>query len=86
MSIELHEVVGAVGSALIVGCFLLSERKKLDPHGAAYYGANGLGAAAVLFSLLHEWNTSAFVIECFWLGISVLGLAGLWRKRAGGAG
>jgi hypothetical protein len=43
-----------------------------------------LGAALVLVSLYFEFNFSAFLIESFWLAISILGLViGVRRHLAG---
>jgi hypothetical protein len=41
---------------------------------------NGLGAALVMASLLVEFNLGAFVLECFWLVISVIGLVRILRR------
>jgi hypothetical protein len=40
----------------------------------SYSMANGFGAALVLVSLWFNFNLSAFVIEIFWLLISLLGI------------
>jgi hypothetical protein len=41
---------------------------------------NGLGAALVLASLRVEFNLGAFILECFWLLISLVGLVRLLRR------
>ncbi len=80
MTIEMHDILGTVGSVLIVGCYFLSQRKKLDPHGVSYFAGNALGAGAVLYSLTQDFNASAILIEAFWLVISAMGLWGAFRS------
>lgn len=42
---------------------------------------NALGAALVIISLCFDFNLSAFVIEAFWVVISLVGIGRWWRKR-----
>ena len=46
----------------------------------AWPSLNGLGALLVTLSLLVEFNLGAFVLECFWLLISLVGLIRLLRR------
>jgi hypothetical protein len=40
----------------------------------SYSIVNGLGACGIIYSLFFEFNLSAFVIESFWLAISLYGI------------
>ena len=42
---------------------------------------NALGAFFVIVSLMYEFNMSAFIVEAFWVGISLYGIFRLWRIR-----
>ena len=44
-----------------------------------------MGAALILLSLAFDFNLSAFLMEAFWLGISLFGLTRRMRGRAQGA-
>jgi len=83
MEYPLHNVIGNLGVALIVGSYFLVQTRKLSATGLAYTAGNGLGAAFVMISLYFDFNLSAFIIEVFWLLISLLGLARIYRERRG---
>ena len=76
----LHNLAGILGSVLIVGTYLLLQLGRMRSDQVAFPALNGLGAALVLASLLVEFNLGAFVLECFWLLISVVGLVRLLRR------
>ncbi len=81
MEMTIADGIGLAGAATIVVCYFLLQVGQLDPRSIAYSAANGLGAAAILFSLAFEFNLSAFVIELFWLAVSVMGLVRATRLR-----
>ena len=81
MDYELHDLIGNVGVALILGSYLLVQLRRLDATGAPYLLANGLGAGLILVSLARDFNLSAFVIEVVWLLISLYGLARIFLER-----
>ena len=76
----LHDLAGILGSVLIVGTYLLLQLGRMRSDQVAFPLLNGLGAALVLTSLLVEFNLGAFILECFWLLISVIGLVRLLRR------
>jgi hypothetical protein len=76
----LHDLAGILGSALIVGTYLLLQLGRMRSDQISFPALNGLGAALVLGSLLVEFNLGAFILECFWLAISVIGLLRLLRR------
>ncbi len=69
------DVVGLVGVSFVVGTYFLSQIGRMDVTRPLYPALNGLGALFILFSLYHTFNAASFVIEFFWLMISVVGLA-----------
>lgn len=80
MGLAWHDAVGGLGAALIVLTYLLLLLERLDARGLSYSFLNSIGAALVIFSLMYEFNLSAFLIELFWLLISLLGLV-MWVRR-----
>ena len=76
----LHDLAGITGSVLIVGTYLLLQLGRMRSDQVAFPALNGLGAALVLASLLVQFNLGAFILECFWLLISVIGLVRLLRR------
>jgi hypothetical protein len=83
MDYHFYDFIGNIGVALILGSYLLVQLRRLPATGLANVTANGVGAALVLYSLLFDFNLSAFIIEAAWLVISGVGLVriGLERRR-----
>jgi hypothetical protein len=72
------DLVGYAGVALIIGSYYLLQSERWSNKSLRYALANACGSGLIIVSLLHNFNWPAFVIECFWLLIS---LYGLWRHR-----
>ncbi|MBT4615920.1 MAG: hypothetical protein HOB98_05655 [Gammaproteobacteria bacterium] len=72
---EIHDLVGNVGVLCILVTYLLLQIERIEPTSLIFSGLNALGAGMVLFSLMEEFNLSAFIIESAWLTISVFGIA-----------
>jgi hypothetical protein len=81
MNYALYDVIGILGVILVVGSYFLIQIGKLSATGLAYTMANLLGAGGILFSLLFDFNMSAFLVEFFWLLISLVGLGRIFRER-----
>jgi len=82
MDYHYYDFIGNVGVALILGSYLLVQLRRLQATGLANVTANGLGAACVLYSLVFDFNLSAFIIEAAWLLISLLGLLRTVAERS----
>lgn len=74
MTFALHDVLGILGSVLIVVTYLLLQLRKMSVSNVKYSILNAVGAGSILYSLIIEFNLSAFVIESFWLVISFIGI------------
>ncbi|MEL6106384.1 MAG: hypothetical protein AAFU85_10120 [Planctomycetota bacterium] len=74
MPIQFHDVIGFVGIALIVGCYLLLQTERLRSDDIKYSIFNGIGAICILVSLCFEFNLSAFIVETIWVLISLVGI------------
>ena len=79
MTITLFDVSGSLGAVLIVGTYLLLQFDRIDAKCALYSALNALGAALIIVSLIDRFNHSAFIVEAFWLAVSI---AGLVRARS----
>ncbi len=85
--VEWTDGLGLFGVLMIVAAYLALQLELTDSRSLAYSAANAVGAALVIVSLYFDFNLSAFVIEFFWLLISLLGIArGLRRRRTGPIG
>lgn len=75
------DLVGLSGVSLILLAYLFSQLGRWAHDDYAYLCANLTGAILVMFSLYHNWNLSSFVIECFWLLISIYGLMKRYKSN-----
>jgi predicted membrane protein len=55
---------------------------KLKSSSFIYSLANGLGAALIIISLLYNFNFAAFIIEAFWVAISLYGIWKYFNKKS----
>ncbi len=85
MEYELHDFIGNLGVFLILASYLAVQLRRMDATALPYVVANGLGAAFILYSLLFDFNLSAFIIEIAWILISLVGLLRIYRERHVGA-
>lgn len=82
MAFTLADFIGFVGVALIVSTYFMSQIGRMDVSKPLYPALNGLGALCILYSLSHTFNAASFVIELFWLLISVIGLVRALKLRS----
>jgi len=74
MHYEWYDFVGNIGVVLILGSYFLLQIDKVNSKSVAYSVGNAIGAVLILVSLCFAFNLSSFVIEIFWLLISLYGL------------
>ncbi|AWT61005.1 MAG: hypothetical protein DF168_02230 [Candidatus Moanabacter tarae] len=80
-----HDIVGFCGIAMILAAYLLLQIDFLRSDSLVYSLLNGLGASCVIFSLFFDFNLSAFLMEAFWVIISLIGIVRyVTRKRQSG--
>ncbi len=84
MTLTFSDLVGFAGVACVVGTYFLSQIGKMDSRAPAYPAINVIGAVLIIFSLTRTFNAASFVIEIFWLVISLTGLVIALRRRSGG--
>ena len=80
MDYPLHNIIGNVGVVLIVGSYFLVQVGKMSATKINYTAANGLGAVFIMFTLYFDFNLSSFIIEVFWLLISLVGMARIYLE------
>ena len=73
MHYGLLDFVGNIGVLVLMVAYLLLQLGKLK-HGLVYSVVNAVGASFVVLSLLTNFNLSAFLMEAFWVLISVIGI------------
>ena len=84
MTYSIYDVLGNIGVFLILLTYLLLQIRKLSSEDLAYSVLNALGASLIIVSLLFDFNLSAFIVESFWVIISLIGISRFYlRRRAG---
>jgi VIT1/CCC1 family predicted Fe2+/Mn2+ transporter len=81
MSSLIPDVVGVVGAIILMIAFLLLQLGRLSSNDISYSILNAVGAGLIVFSLFYNFNLSAFIVELFWIAISLLGLVRVLRNR-----
>ena len=79
-----HDFVGFLGVGLLIGAYGALQLGKIKAEAPVYSLANAAAAALILVSLFYTPNAASFVIEIFWLGISLIGLWRALRPKSGG--
>lgn len=74
MNYTIYDFVGNIGVFLILLGYLLIQIKKMNSSNLIYSLMNLLGAVFIIVSLTQNFNLSAFVIEAFWVLISLIGI------------
>lgn len=75
MNYSWYDLAGNIGVLMMVVAYLLLQLEKMSSSAVAYLLLNAAGAVLVIFSLIYHFNLSAFLMEVFWLLISLFGLA-----------
>lgn len=75
------DLIGLFGVALILIAYWALQTERLAAEDWRFSAVNGLGALLIMVSLYFTFNLASFVIEVFWLAISLFGLWKAWRRR-----
>ena len=70
----IYDLLGVVGSIIIIAAYFATQRGWVEASDWRFPLANLIGALLILLSLMVAWNLAAFVMEVFWIAISVYGL------------
>lgn len=83
MSYAWYDILGTLGVALIILTYVLLQLGRVRSEQLAYSLLNAIGAALILVSLYYSFNFPSFVVEFFWLLISLFGIGKyLWPQKA----
>ncbi|MCG8465214.1 MAG: hypothetical protein MI750_10245 [Xanthomonadales bacterium] len=81
---SMYDLMGSIGAALIVWAYWALQTERLKASTPQYSLVNAVGSALILLSLYFEFNFSAFLIELFWLLISLRGWIKAKRQQSVG--
>jgi hypothetical protein len=66
---------------MIIVTYVLLQIERIKSEMLSYSVLNAVGASLVLISLIYSFNFSAFIVEFFWVLISIYGIAKYFLKR-----
>ncbi len=81
MTYSIYDVLGNIGVFLIILTYFLLQIRKLSSESLFYSALNALGASLIIVSLLFDFNLSAFIMEAFWVMISLIGIGKHYLPR-----
>ena len=81
MTLAWYDALGTLGVLLIVTGYFLLQVGRVRSDNPLYSWLNLIGALMILTSLMFTFNFSSFVIELFWIAISIIGLIRAYAAR-----
>jgi multidrug transporter EmrE-like cation transporter len=75
------DLIGNIGVVVLMIAYLMLQLNKLSSDGLAYSVLNAIGASLIIASLLFNFNLSAFLMEVFWVLISLVGIYRYFRHK-----
>jgi predicted membrane protein len=78
---NIGHVIGTIGMACVVFAYFAIERDWLDNKDVRLYVINLIGAILLLISLLINFNLGSFIIEIFWIIISIMGIVNHYKAK-----
>ena len=70
----LVNIIGVIGVTIIVSAYFLLQLDRINSKGFWYSFLNAFGSLMIIYSVFYNWNLASFVIEFFWILISIYGL------------
>ncbi len=81
MTLAWYNILGTAGVATIVITYILLQTERVRSDSFYYSLLNAFGAILILISLYFEFNFPSFVVEFFWLLISLFGIGKYLRRK-----
>ena len=81
MHFDLYNLAGIVGAVLVIVVYFATQQRWLSAEDWRFPFANLVGAGFIIASLIADWNLAAFVMEVFWVLISIYCLAQSFRRE-----
>lgn len=78
---DIFQFIGLVGMICIVLGYLLLQLGRLTSEHMSYQLLNLVGAVLLIVSLLVHFNLGSFLIEVFWIGITIYGIFKIYRRK-----
>jgi hypothetical protein len=80
MQFAWYDIIGSVGVSLIILTYVTLQIEKIKSDSLIYSLLNAVGASLIIISLIYNFNFSAFIVELFWVLISLFGIGKYFWK------
>jgi multidrug transporter EmrE-like cation transporter len=77
----LPDVIGLIGVIAYLSAYGLLQMGILKVEDARYALLNGVGAIAILYSLIFNFNLPSFITQMAWLILTIIGYVRLRLRR-----
>lgn len=81
MTFAWYDILGTLGVGIIVLTYILLQLENIRSEQVLYSLLNAVGALLILISLYYSFNLPSFIVEFFWLLISLFGIARSLRRQ-----
>ena len=81
MTYAWYDIIGTVGVAVIILTYILLQLGRIRSEQLVYSLLNAGGALLILVSLYFSFNFPSFIVEFFWLLISLFGIGQYLRRK-----
>ncbi|QKF92005.1 MULTISPECIES: hypothetical protein [unclassified Campylobacter] len=79
---DIFQFIGFLGMICIVLGYLLLQIGRLTSNDLSYQLINLAGAILLIISLLVHFNLGSFLIEVFWIFITLYGIFKIYKNRS----
>ena len=76
------DLIGSIGVGIIILTYIGLQSGKIKSEALAYSILNAAGATLIIISLVYSFNFAAFIVEFFWVLISIYGIIKYFRNKA----
>ena len=76
-----YDFVGSIGVAVIILTYVFLQLGKIRSESVFYSLFNAVGASLIIVSLVFNFNFAAFIVEFFWVLISLYGIVKYFLKE-----
>jgi hypothetical protein len=81
MQNDWFDLISSIGVGVIILTYIALQFEKIRSDSLFYSLLNAVGASLIIVSLIYNFNFSAFIVEFFWLLISLFGVGKYFLKR-----
>jgi len=79
--LDIFQIIGFLGMICIVYAYLLLQIGSYDSKSLKFQYINLIGAVLLLISLCVHFNLGSFIIEVFWIIITIFGIFKYYKEK-----